>query len=225
MKTWTQHEYDAEARTSHGVVLGTGDFRRVDFKGRHALVIGAGSLIGDNAEMGVNCEIGARCDIGKGLILGANSRIGEHCHIGENAMIGEGCTIGRHSCLASGCGIAPGVELGENVHLPADCAYLFDYRAKHADGRTLIKCVPCYGEVNYAFAAGGDDEREIFCVSRGSCRTLEELEEYAADVACCSGMTGTYSDIEYGRRLLATAAYFRALFAAAGMCEMRRRRK
>lgn len=225
MRIFTQHDFDDAVRTAHGVVLGTGDFRAVDFKGRHALIIGAGSIIGDGAHMGMNCEIGHHCQIGEGAVIGAFSQIGAHCHFGGNAMIGEGCSIGRQTCFASGCGIAPGCEIGEGVSLPAQCRYLFDYRARNADGRTLIKCVPCYGETMYAFMAEIEGKREVCCVSRGNFRTLEEMEEYAADAACCSGMTGTHSDIEHGRRLLATTAYFRALFAAAGLCETRRRLK
>lgn len=223
MKTWTQSEYDAEARTSHGVILGTGDFRRVDFRGRHALVIGPQSIIGQDANMGMKCEIGAHCEIGSGLVLGAYSHIGEHCHIGENAMIGEGCSIGRHTSLATGCGIAPGVELGDNVQLPRTCRYLFDYKAREADGRTLIKSVPVYGVTVHAFMATVGGKREVCVATRGSLRTLDEFEEFAVDAACCSGMTGSMSDVEEGQRMLATAKYFRALFSAAGLCEARRR--
>lgn len=225
MRVWTQHDYDDAARTERGVVLGTGDFRAVDFKGRHALVIGENSIIGDDAHMGMNCEIGARCQIGAGLVIGAYSRIGEHCHFGENAMIGEGCTIGRHSCFAGGCGIAPMCELGEQVHLPSECRYLFDYRARNADGRTLIKTVLCFGETIYAFMAEVDGRREVCCVSRGNFRTLDEMEDYAADCAFHSGMTGTAADIEHGRRMLATVKYFRALFAEAGLCEAKPKRR
>lgn len=218
MRTWTQSEYDAEARTSHGVILGTGDFRKVDFRGRHAVVIGPQSIIGKDANLGMNCEIGARCEIGSGLVLGAFSHIGDHCHIGENAMIGESCVIGRGTCFATGCGIAPGVDMGDGVQLPRNCQYLFDYRAREADGRTLIKCVPMYGVQVHVFMATLDGARRVCVTSKGSLRTLEEFEEFAADAACCSGMTGTLSDIEDGRRMLATAKYIRALFSAAGMC-------
>lgn len=224
MRTWTQSEYDAEARTSHGVILGTGDFRKVEFRGRHAVVIGPQSIIGKDANLGMNCEIGARCEIGSGLLIGAFSHIGDHCHIGENAMIGEGCVIGRGTCFATGCGIAPGVDLGDGVQLPRTCQYLFDYRAREADGRTLIKCVPMYGVPVHAFMATMDGVRCVCVVSKGSLRTLDEFEEFAADAACCSGMTGMKSDIEDGVRMLATAKYIRALFSAAGMCEARRAR-
>lgn len=159
MKTWTQNEYDAAARTSHGVILGTGDFRRVDFRGRHALVIGPHSIIGKDANMGQSCEIGDRCEIGSGLLLGAFGRIGQHCHVGENAMIGEGCVIGRGTSFATGVGIGPGADLGDGVTLPRSCQYLFDYRAREADGRTLIKCVPEYGLAVHAFMATYDGIR------------------------------------------------------------------
>lgn len=225
MRIWTQYDYDDAARTERGVVLETGDFRAVDFKGRHALVIGAGSIIGNNARMGMNCEIGERCDIGENAQIGAYSQIGQHCHFGRNAMIGEGSTIGRHTCFASGCGISPGCEIGENVALPAKCLYLYDYRARNADGRTLIRCVPMHGETICAFMAEIEGKREVCCVSRGNFRTLDEMEDYAADCAFHSGMTGTAADIEHGRRLLATVKYFRALFAAAGLCEPRRARR
>ena len=219
MKIWTQYDYDDAARTERGVVLETGDFRAVDFKGRNALVIGAGSIIGNNAHMGMNCEIGERCDIGENAVIGAYSQIGQHCHFGRNAMIGEGSTIGRHTCFASGC------EIGENVALPAKCLYLYDYRARNADGRTLIRCTPMHGETICAFMAEIEGKREVCCVSRGNFRTLDEMEDYAADCAFHSGMTGTAADIEHGHRLLATVKYFRALFTAAGMCEPRRARR
>lgn len=224
MKIWTQREYDDAARTSRGVVLGTGDFRAVDFRGRHAVVIGPQSIIGDNAELGMNCEIGSHSQIGENAVIGAYAQIGPHCHFGRRAMIGEGSVIGRGCCFASGCGIASNVDLGESVTLPKDCLYLLDYRARNADGRTMVKSVPAYGETIYAYMAEIDGMRKVCCVSRGNFRTLDEMEEYAADVACHSGMTGTKSDIEYGRRLLATVKYFRALFAAAGLCEARRAR-
>ena len=222
MKIWTQQEYDAAPRTAHGVILGTGDFRGVDFKGRAAVVIGEQSIIGPNANLGMNCEIGDRCDIGAGLVLGAYSTIGEYCHMGQNAMIGEGCTIGRQTCMASGCGIAPGVQLGDDVQLPNTCAYLFDYRARHAEGKTLIKCVPEYGVVIYAFMATVNGERHVCVMHRGRMLTLDEMEEEAVDAACCSGMSGTRAEIDTARRVLATAKYIRALFAAAGMCEAKR---
>jgi acetyltransferase-like isoleucine patch superfamily enzyme len=225
MKIWTQHDFDDAARTSRGVVLGTGDFRAVDFRGRHALVIGAGSIIGDNAEMGMNCEIGSHCQIGENAVIGAYAQIGQQCHFGRRAMIGEGSTIGRGCCFASECGIAPGCEIGENVALPAKCLYLYDYRARNADGRTLIRCVPTHGETICAYVAEIEGKREVCCVSRGSFRTLDEMEEYAADCAYHSGMTGTRSDIEYGQRLLATVKYFRVLFATAGLCEAKRTRR
>ena len=226
MKTWTQSEYDAEARTSHGVILGTGDFRRIDFRGRHHLVIGPQSIIGKDAHLGECCQIGDNCDVGTGLVMGAFGRIGQHCHIGEHAMIGESCVIGRETGFATGCAIAPGVELGDGVQLPRICKYLFDYRARNADGRTLIKCVPMYGVPVHAFIADRtENTRGVFVATRGSLRTLDEFEEFAADAACCSGMTGTLSDIEDGRRMLATAKYIRALFSAAGMCEARRKWK
>lgn len=224
MRTWTQSEYDAEARTSHGVILGTGDFRRVDFRGRHHLVIGPQSIIGKDAHLGESCQIGDYCEIGGGLVLGAFSKIGEHCHIGENAMIGEKCRIGRGTCFATGVGIGPGTEMGAGVQLPRNCKYLFDYRAKNADGRTLVTCVPEYGVVIHAFKAIRDGVPCVCVVSKGSLRTLDEFEEFAVDAACCCGMTGTMSDIEDGQRMLATAKYIRALFSAAGMCEGRRKR-
>lgn len=210
MRTWTQIEYDAEARTSHGVILGTGDFRRIDFRGRHHLVIGPQSILGKDAHLGESCQIGDYCEIGSGLVLGAFSKIGEHCHIGENAMIGENCRIGRGTCFAAGVGIGPGTEMGAGVQLPRVCQYLFDYRAREANGRTLVTCVPEYGVPC------------VCVVSKGRLRTLDEFEEFAVDEACCSGMTGTMSDIEDGRRMLATAKYIRALFSAAGMCAPRR---
>lgn len=182
------------------------------------MVIGPQSIIGKDANLGMNCEIGARCEIGSGLVLGAFSHIGDHCHIGENAMIGEGCVIGRGTCFATGCGIAPGVDMGDGVQLPRKCQYLFDYRAREADGRTLIKCVPMYGVQVHAFMATLDGVRRVCVTSKGSLRTLDEFEEFTADAACCYGMTGTKSDIEDGRRMLATAKYIRALFSAAGMC-------
>lgn len=225
MRTWTQSEYDAEARTSHGVILGTGDFRKVDFRGRHAVVIGPQSIIGKDANLGMNCEIGDYCDIGSGLVLGAYSHIGEHCHIGENAMIGEGCVIGRGACLASGVGIAPGVELGDGVQLPGTCQYLFDYQAREADGRTLIKCVPMYGVTVHAFMTTVGGVRTVCVVSKGSLRTIDDFEEFWADAACCTGMTGMRSDIADARRMLATAKYIRALFSAAGMCAPHRAKK
>lgn len=225
MKTWTQSEYDAEARTSHGVILGTGDFRRIDFRGRHHLVIGPQSILGKDAHLGESCQIGDYCEIGSGLVLGAFSKIGEHCHIGENAMIGENCRIGRGTCFATGVGIGPGTEMGANVQLPRGCQYLFDYRAREADGRTLVTCVPEYGVAIHAFKAIRDGMPCVCVVSKGSLRTLDEFEEFAVDAACCSGMTGTMSDIEDGRRMLATAKYIRALFSAAGMCEARRARR
>ena len=225
MKTWTQSEYDAEVRTSHGVILGTGDFRRIDFRGRHHLVIGPQSIIGKDAHLGESCQIGDYCEIGSGLVLGAFSKIGEHCHIGENAMLGENCRIGRGTCFATGVGIGPGTEMGANVQLPKNCKYLFDYRAKNADGRTLVTCVPEYGVAIHAFKAVRDGVQCVCVVSKGSLRTLDEFEGFAVDAACCSGMTGTMSDIEDGRRMLATAKYIRALFSAAGMCEGRRRRE
>lgn len=222
MKTWTQSEYDAEARTSHGVILGTGDFRRVDFRGRHAVVIGPQSIIGKDAHFGVNCEIGDRCEIGSGLVIGAYGRIGQHCHIGENAMVGEGCVIGRGTCFATGAGIGPDAELGDGVQLPRTCAYLFDYHARQADGHTLIKSVPMHGVPVHAFMATYDGKRTVCVATRGSLRTLDEFEEFTADAACCTGMTGTARDIEDARRMLATAKYIRALFSAAGLCAARR---
>lgn len=225
MRTWTQGEYDAEARTSHGVILGTGDFRRIDFRGRHHVIIGPQSIIGKDAYLGECCQIGDYCEIGSGLVLGAFGRIGQHCHIGENAMIGENCVVGRGTCFATGVGIGPGTELGDGVQLPRRCQYLFDYRAKDANGRTLIKCVPTYGVRVNAFMATHDGVSSVCVDSKGSLRTLDEFEGFWADAACCTGMTGTMSDIEDARRMLATAKYIRALFSAAGMCEARRVRK
>lgn len=223
MKTWTQSEYDAETRTSHGVILGTGDFRRIDFRGRHHVVIGQQSIIGKDAHLGESCQIGDYCEIGSGLVLGAFSKIGEHCHIGENAMIGESCRIGRGTCFATGVGIGPGTEMGDGVQLPRSCKYLFDYRAKNADGRTLVTCVPTYGMPVHAFVADrSENVRSVYVMSKGSLRTLDEFEEFAVDAACCCGMTGMMSDIEDGQRMLATAKYIRALFSAAGMCASRR---
>ena len=223
MKIWTQGEYDAAPRTAHGVILGTGDFRGIDFKNRHAVVIGAQSIIGPGANLGMNCEIGDRCDIGADLVLGAYSTIGENCHIGPHAMIGEGCAIGRKTCFATGCGIAPGVDLGDGVQLPSTCLYLFDYTARDADGRTLIKCVPEYGMQIYAFMATAQGRRTVYVAMRGKLRTLDEFEDAAADMACCNGMSASPAQLLEGQRVLATAKYIRALFNAEGLCERRRR--
>lgn len=222
MKTWTQMEYDAAARTSHGVILGTGDFRGIDFRGRHALIIGPKSIIGPDAQLGEGCEIGERSDIGNGLRLGAFGQIGQNCRIGRDAQLGEGCIIGRGTSLATGCAIGPGAEIGDGVQLPGKCRYLLDYRAENADGRTLIKCVPVYGQTVQAFIAEKDGRRTVCIAVRGNLMTLEEFEEWAADAACCTGMTGTREAILNGRRMLATAKYIRALYSAAGMCEGRR---
>ena len=81
MKVWSQAEYDAVGMGLSGRrELGRGDFRAVDFRGKHNVVIGPGSMLGDHVHLGVGCEIGRGSTIGAHFRDEGNLMVGKHCH-------------------------------------------------------------------------------------------------------------------------------------------------
>lgn len=217
MRVWTQTEIDGWLKATGGVALGTGDFRNVDFRGKHNLSIGPGSILGHGVRLGVGCEIGERCEIGDDFSAEYNLSIGSNCHFGRGAKIGEYCRIGRNAAFADGAQIGRGAEIEHGVSLGRLDSLM---GVKHADGRTLCKMTPVDGGTVYAFAAGRAGE--IHVNFRDQNWTLEEFERRAVDGACCCGMSGSQSDIEGWRQVLAAAHYIRTRFALLGLCHERR---
>lgn len=218
MKIWTQDEFERACILTGEIVLGTGDFRRVDFGGKSGLTIGPQSIIGKNAHLGMACEIGHHSEIGEGFCADGNLTIGPHCHFGAGARVGEITKVGRGTCFADGAEIGNGSEIADGVGLPPRCE-LFGVRG--ADGRTLMRITPVAGRMLYAFAAWRPNRRtwQVMVCMPQMWRTLAEFEDFAADQATMQGMSATREHIAEGQQLLAAAKYIRARFALMGYCD------
>ncbi|MBQ7887306.1 MAG: hypothetical protein IJ313_10485 [Clostridia bacterium] len=177
MKVWTQAEYDSAKSDLNGIVdLGQGDFREIDFRGRHRVHVGPNSMIGNGARMGVGCEIGEGSEIGDHFRDEGRLKVGKNCHFGEYAHIDEHGIIGRGCCFATGVQICKDVELGEEVQLPTLCGYLFDVRAIFADGSTLIRLHPVAGRTICAFVCQWDGAYTAMVSTRGLLLPVDEWE-------------------------------------------------
>ena len=217
MKIWTQEEYEATPRTDRGVVLGTGDFRNINFGGRHAVIIGPNSMIGADAKMGVGCEIGGGTTIGERFSAGESLHVGKHCHFGEQAEIGSEAIIDRGCCFASNVAIGSGAQLGDCVQLPARCAYLFDIRARHADGTKLMKLTPVVGQTLNAFPAYYEGRYTVCVTSRGTIETIASLCKFAEHQVRMASRTGGERDVLDAFALADAAEYIKTRFLRLGI--------
>lgn len=213
MKVWTQSEYDNIARTAEGVVLGTGDFSKINFRGRHCVIIGPNSTIGDDAHLGVGCEIGARSGIGKRFRDEGNLRVGKYCHFGEYAHIDENAIIDRGTSFATGVQICENAELGEDVQLPTLCGYLFDRRALRADGGSLIRLSPVAGRTICAFVADYEERRLALVATRGLICTLDDYVVRTKELLDMARVTGMRQNLLDAQDLHAAAAFLQDHFA------------
>ena len=199
MRRWTQAEYDA-VKSENGLYhLGSGDFRGVDFRSRHGVIIGPNSMLGSRVRLGVGCRIGDYTTAGEDFCDQGNLKIGEHCHFGERAEIGENAVVGRATCFASGVKIGADTTLCEDVQLPAECGYLFNSRAIRADGRSLIRLSPVAG-------------RTTMVVMHGLMSTLEEFERRTQHLLAIAEAEGAGRRLMDAQDLHAAAMYIKAHF-------------
>lgn len=217
MKIWTQEEYNATPRTERGVELGTGDFRQIHFRSRHAVIIGPNSMIGEDAKLGVGCEIGSGSQIGARFSAGESLRVGKHCHFGENAQIGDEAIIERGCCFATGVAIGANAQLGDDVQLPVRCAYLFDIRARHADGRKMMKLTPVVGQTLSAFPAYYEGRYTVCVTSRGTIETITSLCRFAEHQVRMAEKTGSERDVMDAYALMDAAEYIKTRFLRMGI--------
>lgn len=216
MKIWTQQEFE-QARTLTGeIVLGTGDFRQVDFGGKSGLTFGPQSIIGRHAHVGVACEIGHHSEIGEGFFADGSLTVGAQCRFGRDARLGDIAKIGRGASFGDGLQVGEGAEIGDGVTLPPRCTL---FGVTNADGRTMMKLSPVAGRTLYAFAAG---DVVWVCLPQMR-RTLEEFEDFAVDQATMQGLTAARAYTGDGHQLLAAAKYIRARFSLQGLCAAFRR--
>lgn len=214
MRRWTQIEYDHAKPELTGLLeLGRGDFRGVDFRGRHNVVIGPGSMLGDNVHLGVGCEIGARCSIGARFRDEGNLKVGKHCHFGEHAHIDENAIIDRGTCFATGVEICENVELGENVQLPTLCGYLFDRRARGADGESLIRLYPVAGRTICAFIANYEQGRYAMVATRGLFCTVADYVKSAKNLLDMAQISGNERNLLDAQDLYAAAMFLKEHFS------------
>lgn len=122
------------------------------------LVLGAGSVIGENVLVRGNCVIGAGTAIENGAVIGANCVIGSHtavrdyCKIGDNTVIGSHNKVGFSAevagvtldgaCMVHGCEVY-GV-VGRSTDIAAGCTMAI---LRFDDGPTAVKAPvkPCRG--------------------------------------------------------------------------------
>lgn len=212
MHRWTQIEYDEVKRLPEGHVLGTGDFRAVDFRGKHNVIIGEGSILGDDVHLGVSCEIGHHSLIGARFRDEGNLRVGKYCRFGESAHIDEMGIIERGASFASGVELCENVELGEDVELPKVCRYLFDRRAKSADGWSLIRLSPVAGRTICAFTAEYEDRKSVLVTQRGLLCTLEEYIQRTKELLSLA-QAGSPKNLLDAQDMHAAGMYIRDHFA------------
>ena len=215
MKVWTQEEYDAVRTDMNGAYnLGSGNFKGIDFRGRHKVVIGPQSMLGDDVRLGVGCEIGERSDIGDRFSDGGNLKVGKHCHFGEDAHIEENAIVDRGTCFATGVQICKNVDLGEEVELPRVCGYLFDSRARGADGKSLIRMSPVAGRTICAFTAEYESGRYALVAMRGVITTLDEFVSSAQHLLDITMKTEHSSRrISDAQELYQAGMFLKAIFA------------
>ena len=212
MRRWTQEEYDA-VKSENGLYhLGSGDFRGVDFRSRHGVIIGPNSMLGSRVRLGVGCRIGDYTTAGDDFCDQGNLKIGEHCHFGERAEIGENAVVGRATCFASGVKIGADTTLCEDVQLPAECGYLFNSRAIRADGRSLIRMSPVAGRTICAFTAEFETGRTTMVVMHGLMSTLEEFERRTQHLLAIAEAEGAGRRLMDAQDLHAAAMYIKAHF-------------
>lgn len=209
MKIWTQAEADAQRAGLNGFTdMGSGDFTAVDFKGRSRLVIGEGSLLGDDVRLGEFAHIGDHCTFGRNCRIAAFGAVGNRCAFGEGAHLGVACRVGSYTTLRDGCRVDNGTELGDMVSLPDSCT-LYGVRAY---GDTFIKIAPVEGRALYAFMGLTEDGRETaFVRMPGMVRTLGEFTEFANDL--CRMEDAGSGRARQGAEMLAAARYLAARFA------------
>jgi len=219
MKRWTQIEYDqAKPELTGRRELGTGDFRGVDFRGKHNVIIGPGSMLGDDVHLGVGCEIGARCSIGARFRDEGNLKVGKHCHFGEHAHIDENAIIDRGTCFATGVEICENVELGEDVQLPTLCGYLFDRRALSADGKSLIRLYPVAGRTICAFVANYEHGRFALIATRGLFCTVSDYVKSTKNLLDMAQINGTERNLLDAQDLYAAAVFLKEHFSRRSAC-------
>lgn len=214
MKIWSQKEYDAVGLNLEGRrELGRGDFRAVDFRGKHNVIIGPGSMLGNDVHLGVGCEIGGGSTIGDRFRDEGNLKVGKHCHFGEYAHIDENAIIDRGTCFATGVQICENVELGEDVTLPKLCGYLFDRQAHHADGKSLIRLSPVAGRTLCAFVADYEGERCALVATRGLICTLDEYVNRTGELLNLARVKDARRNLLDAQDLYAAAVFLKDHFA------------
>lgn len=211
MKIWTQQEFEQTSTLTGEIMLGTGDFRQVDFGGKSGLTFGPQSIIGRHAHVGVACEIGHHSEIGEGFFADGNLTIGAQCRFGRDARLGDIAKIGWGTSFGDGPQIGEGAVIEDGVTLPPRCTL---FGVTSADGRTLVKLSPVVGRTLYAFAA----RDAVWVCMPQMRRTLEEFEDFAVDQATMQSLTAARAYTGEGHQLLAAAKYIRARFSLQGLC-------
>lgn len=201
MKIWTQEEYDRAGGVSGVVMLGTGDFRKIDFKGRHRVSIGPHSIIGDGARLGSSCEIGHHSEVGADFEAGTFCDIGAYCqfrsgaHVGANSRIGEYTEFAGCCRIDENCAIGGGVKIGDGSRV---------FNVPDVLGKTILRIDPVEGRTVYAFLHRHDGSVQTRIAMSGRIYTQEEFETMAADWAAKKYAHGQ------GLEALAAAKYIRS---------------
>ena len=213
MQVWTQAMFDAASMGGDGTRnLGTGDFRAVEFGGKHRVVIGPHSILGDDVRLGGSCEIGHHTEIGKRFLGGRFLIVGAHVRFGERAIVGQDAKIEGNCTFGHDCRIGEGSQIGDDVVLPESCML---FGVPEANGKTLVKVSGGNGPTMYAFIGLGEGDQDAVYVAMqyNVARRIEEYERVYAMTGRATGKTKLAKDIV--RKL----AYFSAIFGNANKSE------
>ena len=207
MKVWTQAMFDAAGASNDGSLnLGTGDFRAVNFGGKHRVVIGPHSILGNDVQLGAHCEIGHHSEVGRGFESGLFLNVGEHVRFGEWATVGEHATIGANCTFGNLGKIGIGTQIGDGVTLPMQCM-LFEIRS--VAGRSLIKISTGDDSIYYAFVAITNCGQQIYVSAQcGFPQRIEDYERMASNAPQRDDERGRWA-----KTVIRNAAYFRAALA------------
>ncbi|MBX2803708.1 MAG: hypothetical protein KTR31_38885 [Myxococcales bacterium] len=118
---------DPTATIGAGVQLGAGVVIGVDAELRDRCTLGDGAQVGSDATIGYDATVGAgaavgrssevrdRAEIGEDSIVGASSTVGYDSDVGARTAIGDGTTIGDRAQIGDDVIIGAGVTLGNDV--------------------------------------------------------------------------------------------------------------
>lgn len=204
MRVWHQDEYEA-LTCRDGYYRVSGDLRAVDLGGRHRVLIGAQSILGDGARLGDHCELGGHCEIGEDFKAGRMLVVGERCRFGEGARIGEWGRIERGVRFGPNCVIEPGTAIAEEAEFAGACEL---FGVPDVLGSSLLRISPVWGSTMHAFLARGrSGEWQAFISMRcEEAQTLGELLRTAAAMATAP-KESEREQVRRGRELLAAVKY------------------